>query len=168
MKADVEKLRHAAGLRKVLRDPTGTDQLLHSPIRLNKIPPGQRAEVEKDEIAKRERALFRRYYIPDDCAELQKWQWLAWALAGELFPGCRVRSKGKGGPSIRRRRELVDRRLDLSRQFLQYRRDHPYLRRQRAAEKFVEQNRKACAEAGLTDGKSFAQAMKKISTATAV
>ena len=149
------------------RNPRELRRLLSKPIRVNKIAPERRDAINREQTALRERALFALYHIPDDWPDLSRWEWLALHLAGELFSGCRTIEKGKGGPSIRRRRDIADRRMALFRQFETYFAAHSHLRRQRAAEEFVRKNRKACSEAGLSDGKSFPQAMKKISITTA-
>jgi tetraacyldisaccharide-1-P 4'-kinase len=64
---------------------------------------------------------------------------------------------------------MLRRKLRLLKRFEIFRRQHPYLKsRERAAERFMHdaKNQKACEAAGLAKPKSFAQAMKEISSAT--
>ena len=147
-------------------DPRWLRRLLVTPIRLNKVPKKKRKEIEAEEIARRERALFELYHIPVDWPESIRWEWLARHLAGELFAGCRTISKGKGGPSRRRQLKLTERRRSLFEQFQAYLADNPRLRRQSAAANFLKKYQEACSKANLTTAKGFVRVMRKIGAET--
>jgi len=148
-------------------DPKWLRKLLSTPVRVNKIRDAkERERIIQRETMRREKALFALYHIPNDWPVDVRWEWLARNLAGELFAGCKTIEKGKGGPSIYRRNKRHELRMALFRKFEKYLVEHKYLSRLRAAEYFVGDNKKACAQAGLKDPKSFAQAMKKLGIGT--
>jgi hypothetical protein len=139
----------------LLLDPS-LREALRTPIRINKIPPGKRRQaIEAAEVAKRERALFALYHIPEDWPALDRWEWLARHLAGELFAGCRVMTKGLGGPSRAYASALADRRRPVFEKFDQYLADNPGLDQIQAAKTFIEMNRPICLRVRLTHHDSF-------------
>ena len=144
------------------------DEILSTPItatRKKLKSERRRLEYIAEETAKRERALFQRYHIPDDWPDSIRWEWLARHLAGEFFAGCRVIEKGRGGMRKVKRLQIGEERVKLFAQFERYVRDyhvkHPHWTRNRvtAARNFIEENRQACAEVRLTTARSFLKAL---------
>src|SRR5262249_42487175 len=117
------------------------------------------------EIARRERALFAFYHIPDDWPDSIRWEWLARHLVGKLFDGFRVIETGRGGMRKVRRLQIGEQRVKLFAQFERYVRDyhiaHPHWTRNRvtAGKNFIEENRQACTEVRLTTARSFLKAL---------
>jgi hypothetical protein len=153
-------------VKEWFKDPGGLRKLLNTPIRANKIRDAKRRQqfIAK-EIARRERALFALYYIPDDWPDSIRWERLARHLAGELFAGCRVIEKGQGGIRKVRRLQIEEQRIKLFQKYERYLKDyhiaHPYWTRNRvtAAKNFIEENRQACTEVRLTTARSFLKAL---------
>jgi hypothetical protein len=144
------------------RDPRELRRLLSVPIRVNKIAPGElRDEFIRKETAYREQALFALYHIPEDWPESIRWELLARHLAGRLFAGCRSIERGLGGPSRKRRLDIVERRTALFQEFKVYRDSHLYLSRKRAASEFIKKNKDRCAAVKLTTSNGFTRAYKK-------
>jgi hypothetical protein len=160
MKADVdvEKARHATGLRELLRDPKGIRAWLN--IRRKKATPEEETLIW--------RKLLELYDIPEDWPPDEKYRWLAGRLAADLFKRCQALWKPHGGgPSEKRREKMRRRKLRLFKRFEIFGHKHPHLKsRERAADLFMKENQKACAAAGFTKPKSFSQAMKEISSGT--
>lgn len=157
----------ALNLRSAKRDPTGMRRYL----------------TERREAAKPEdkpeiwRALFRLYGLPDDDDDWGwprdlRYEWLAGRLAAELFPRCGILSKPRsGGPSGTYQTKMHKRKMRLLKKFERWCRDHPSIKSQvRAAELFMKdaKNKKACAAAGFTKPRSFAQGMKELSSGTPI
>lgn len=144
------------------RDPRELRRLLSAPIRVNKIRSRKRREkVKRDGTAMRERALFALYYIPEDWEESIRWERLARYLAGELFAGCRVIEKPRGGPSRKWRLDITERRARLFREFETYRANYPRMSRQQAAGEFIKENKDGCTAAKLITSNGFTRAYKK-------
>ena len=149
-------------------DPRWLRKLLGTPIRVNKFKSEKRRQQYiAEETAKRERALFQLYHIPDEWPPLVRWEWLARHLAGERFAGCRVIEKGQGGMRKVRRLQIDEQRAPLFAQFERYVSNyhvaHPHWTRNKVtvAGKFMEENKQACAEAGLNSPRSFLKALKR-------
>jgi hypothetical protein len=147
-------------------DPRWLRKLLNTPIRANKIRDDKRRQqfIAK-ETARRERALFALYHIPDDWPDSIRWEWLARHLAGERFAGCRVIEKGRGGMRKVRRLQIEEQRIQLFKNYERYLKDyhiaHPHWTRNRvtAARNFIEENRQACTAVRLTTARSFLKAL---------
>jgi hypothetical protein len=144
------------------------DEILHTPITATRKKfksERRRLEYIAEETAKRDRALFQRYHIPDDWPDSIRWEWLARHLAGEFFAGCRVIERGRGGMRKVRRLRIAEQRVKLFAQFERYVRDyhiaHPHWTRNRvsAAKTFIEDNWQACTEVRLTTARSFLKAL---------
>jgi hypothetical protein len=135
-----------------MRDKAALRVLLAVPLRADKLPSGtERLKAEKAHIDERIEALFALYDIPDEWPPIDQWEQLARRLAGEHFKGCRILSKGAGGPSEARR----EKQRELFRQFQSF---APHLARSSAAVNFLREHRIECRDAGFTTAKSFAEA----------
>jgi hypothetical protein len=121
----------------------------------------ERDKWEGREVARRIEAAFALYNIPDDWPEPMQWEWLARVLLGKHFPGCRVLSKAQGGPRKIELARLGELKSALAEEFERYKAANPKLRK--AATSFLDGHSKECKEAGFSDAKSFAQAMRQLS-----
>lgn len=161
IKAEFTGRAGAAELRKALRDPTGWRRFLNQ----------RRKDASAEEEVAIWKALFALYGIPEEWPAEIRLEWLAGRLAAELFPRCQALWKPHGGgPSAEHQAKMLGRKTRLFKKFEAYRRAHDGLSHLRAAALFMkdEKIKKACAAAGFTRPKSFAQAMKELSSETPV
>jgi hypothetical protein len=138
-------------------DKKALRELLKTPIAAYKFKQGRDGEKMKgEEIAARIKAAFALYDIPEDWPELDRWHQLAMCLLGAHFPGCKVLSKGRGGPGEARR----EKQRDLFREFLAEE-AKATIKGKPARMRFLNRNNKRCAELGFTTERSFSQALAK-------
>jgi hypothetical protein len=146
------------------------EKLLSEPIRANRLEASdekaqreKRAAFERGQVESRICALFAYYNVPDILSEDEQWRWLAMALAGDKFAGCRTLHRGLGGPRKATLWRMDDLKQQLFLKFEDYKRQRPGLKDRSVAEIFLKSDyRTECQAAGFADAKSLAQAMQSI------
>jgi hypothetical protein len=149
--------RHAwAHLREDSR--TALRKYINAPIKA--YGPAALTVEEQERISARKiKALFALYNVPEDWPTDAQWHWLALALAGDKFPGVRTLNHGFGGPSETKR----DRRRKVVEKFAAYRRENPKGSRTAAANHFITKNKKECEAVRLDEATSLVQALSRAS-----
>jgi hypothetical protein len=126
----------------------------------------KRALWIKDSQEAREAALFDLYCVPDCLSELERWRWLALALAGEHFKGCRTLLEAPGGPSQEAIQKRDRQKVLLLEKYLTYaekrKKENPHVTERALAFGFFDGNRADCKNAGLNGRRPFYQAMNEI------
>src|SRR5262249_13327341 len=131
--------------------------------------------VRRKKVTRKEEALIWRklcelYRIPEEWPLDVRHYLLAGFLSAELFKRCAAlwRPHG-GGPSKKRQADMAKRKLTLREEYEAYCRKIRHVKSElHRARLFMkdEDNKKACAAAGFSSPKAFAQAMKEISSGT--
>jgi hypothetical protein len=152
-------------------------RFLNEPIRAYRLPVDAKdEEQQKEELKKqaqwikdaqeaREAALFDLYRVPGpDClSELERWRWLALALAGARFKGCRTLREAPGGASSQKRDRQ---KVLLLGKYLTYvekrKKESPRATARALAFGFFDGHKADCKNAGLNGRRSFYQAMNEI------
>ncbi len=137
-------------------------EFLREPIKAFHIDDPESLEGRQEIVRmhrEREEALFALYDIDNDWPIEIQWQQLALRLAGEHFPGCRTLQRGYGGPTEETQVKKKGLKATLFGEFEAFKSKFEGTE-SAAARVFLNRNRKRCQEAGLSNPKSFLQAMK--------
>jgi hypothetical protein len=150
-------------------------RFLNEPIRAYRLPVDAKDGKEREDQLKkraqwindaqhaREAALFDFYRVPDCLSELERWRWLALALAGEHFKGCRTLREAPGGASSPKRDRQ---KVLLLEKYLTYverqKSENPRETARALAFGFFDKHKIDCKNAGLNGQRSFYQAMSEI------
>ena len=155
-------------------------RFLNEPIRAYRLPVDAKGEEQrkeqlikqaqwiKDAQEAREAALFDLYRVldPDCLSELERWRWLALALAGEHFKGGRTLLEAPGGPSQERVQRRDRQKVLLLEKYLTYvekqKKENQHATDRALAFGFFDGHKADCKNAGLNGRRSFYQAMKEI------
>jgi hypothetical protein len=153
--------------RHVLRalKPKLLRKFLVKPIKAYKVADMSDADKQREigrMTEERINALFALYGVPDILPEDEQWRWLAMALAGELFHGCKTLSRGRGGATRKTLQLRAERKEALSRDFDAYRAKHLTLSRADCARHFLKLNSERCQEDGYTDPRSLLKGLRAI------